>query len=99
MQQVPVDGGKSTGCTWHPFSFGLLHVSKEMVTSCFSGQHRCNLTWPSPSYLGAGGFTEDSGRAFELTWMPWLPAPSFTCEALEYVEREEVGAGGIGLLR
>jgi hypothetical protein len=37
--------------------------------------------------------------AFELTWKPWLPAPSFTCEALEYVEEEEVGAGGIGLVR
>lgn len=31
--------------------------------------------------------------------MPWLTAPSFTCEAYECVEKEEVGAGGIGLVR
>lgn len=36
---------------------------------------------------------------FELTWMPWLPTPSFTCTLLEDVEEEEVDAGGIGLVR
>lgn len=46
-----------------------------------------------------GAPRDDASWACELTWMPWLTTPSFTCEALECVEKEEVGAGGIGLVR
>lgn len=42
---------------------------------------------------------DEKSWACKLTLMPWLTAPSFTCEVFECVEREEVDAGGIGFVR
>lgn len=104
MRQVPAGGGAGdgAGCILSPLLLAqpsqkenrgfLLSLPAEMRLKTV----KLTLSWRRQM---RGAPRDDASWACELTWMPWLTAPSFTCEALECVEKEEVGAGGIGLVR